>query len=272
MTALVPITGVKRATIFKAALKIANKRLSDHDLTVRFFAQWPFKKDVDSKDPDAFDSRPNIDLEMLVNRRWYRIDIVYMRQMPIEPERLKSPADLAQAIYDKAIEHFLAMSNPNIFISATGSKYDMTDVGKDTFFIDKQGYMRVSNMRVIRPKGDKVDPIKDSTFRSHTVMRLVKMPDNTLVLSDLFDTIRTDNRSGGYMLRQRPIDVPLESICDDRQEDAAKYGDRYVVMVRNREGIERFFSDPDSYLRDPASYIPKVKQGLLCAEAALGKK
>lgn len=250
------ITPEYRASVFKQALEIANDRLKTHHLSVRFFEQWPPKPNIESNNPNSFDERADINLEMCVNGKWHHIDIVYMREMPIEPEKLKSPSALAKTIYDKALEHFKAMSNPSILITATGSKFDLTGLSKDDFSVDQQGYIRVSGMRVVYPRGKYMKPAKAEDFHSHHIISFRKMNNGTLLLTDPFDSIRTDHRTGKYLIRQKSIYIPFDLILNERKEAAAEYEKDYIVIVRNQQDIQRFLADPASYLKDPDSYFP----------------
>lgn len=222
----------ERFALFSDAMAQANEQLKAQDVELRCEGQWP-PTDQPVR-ANAFDARPDVDLSMRVNGKWVPIDIVYLRQMPVEPERLKSVAALTEDLFNKALGHLRAMGNPRILISEAGSKYDTSHLRNHAFRFDEAGYIRIDNMRVVhkKPGTDFFSPIKASNIRSHTISQIIELGDDIVNLTDDFDQIRTDGRKGMYCLIGSAHAIAVEKIVDLRRNEAEEYKGLYIPLVR----------------------------------------
>lgn len=219
-----------RVALLNGALEQANQKLKAHDLELRSDGQWPPKP---GDRADHFDERPDVDISMRADGKWVPIDIVYLRQMPIEPEKLKSVAALAEDLFEKALGHFKAIGNRHILISEAGSKYE-SHLKKHTFHFDDEGYIRIDNMRVVhkKPESEFYSPIKASNIRSHSIQKIVELGDDIVNITDDFDLIRTDGRKGMFCLIGKAQSVALDQFPPSRRDEAAKYDGPYIPLVR----------------------------------------
>jgi hypothetical protein len=171
---------------------------------------------------------------MRVNGKWVPIDIVYLRQMPVEPERLKTVATLVDDLFYKALGHLGAMKNPLILISEVGSKYDTSHLRNHTFRFDEAGYIRIDNMRVVhkKPGAEFFSPIKASDIRSHTISQIRGLGNDIVNLTDDFDRIRTDGRTGMYCLISKAVAIATDQFPEGRRREAETYEGLYIPLVR----------------------------------------
>jgi|GEM_PF-5266726 hypothetical protein len=228
------ITSSDRIYLVDEAIRTANEQLREYNLEVGYPTQWPPKID-DS--PDVMDQRPDVNLKMLVLGEWVDIDIIYLRQMPQEPEKLKTVAQLTDDIFKKALAHRDAMNSSKIYISSSGSKFDFSEVGPEQFSIDSGGYIRVGNTRIVIGTEPNYKPIKAADIRCHTIS-VVRAQGNVVVMNDEFDKFRTDGRKGIYCSMDKAIDIARESIVLDRQQEAQSYeketgGSKYIPIQRS---------------------------------------
>jgi hypothetical protein len=226
------ISPEERFALFSDALTQANERLKAHEVELRCVGQWP--PTDQAVRANAFDARPDIDLSMLVNGKWVPIDIIYLRQMPVEPERLKSVAALTEDLFNKALGYLRAMGNPRILISEAGSKYDTSHLRNHTFHFDEAGYIRIDDMRVThkKPGAEFFSPIKASDIRSHTISQIMEFGNDIVNLTDDFDQIRTDGRKGMYCLISRAAAITIDQFPECRRREAEMYEGLYIPLVR----------------------------------------
>jgi hypothetical protein len=219
----------ERFALFDSALIKANESLlKEHDVELSCGGQWPRK--IGDRF-EAFDQRPDIDLYMQVNGEWVHIDIIYMRQMPQEPEKLKTISQLAQDMVAKATQHLEAMKNAKIHISSSGSKLDLSGVEKEVL-IDEKGYIRINGLRIVNKNSEgKYKPIKASDIRSHTIMRVQKLPNGIFNMTDDFDPIRTDGIEGIFCPVNEALEISQENIIEERQFDS-KEVEKYIPIQR----------------------------------------
>ena len=225
------ITSEIRSELLYAALEDANGQLREHHaLELRVAGQWPPRP---SDSPRVLDERPDISLEMHLKGHWIPIDIIYLRQMPQEPEKLKTRAALARDLFEKAVQHLEAMSDPAILISEAGSKYDVRHLTGSPIAFDAAGYLTINSLRVGLPRDDgQFFPIKASDLHSHTIMVFTELPNGSLRLSDDFDAIRTDRREPFHFSPDRIVKIALTQLVPGRQEDARGYEGSYVLATR----------------------------------------
>jgi hypothetical protein len=242
---------LERATLFKTALAQANQKLQTHHLVVRFLSQLPKREEV--VNPDSLDERPDIDLEMHCAGRWYPIDMVYLRQMPQEPEKLKSVEELAQDIYEKAMDHFEAINDRSVIITSSGTKYNTAHLKKHTFGIDSQGYLRLDGLRIVSKGTLGYMPLKENQLRSHTRTIPEELEGDVFNITDRFDKGRTDGRKGMYCVTKKAAFIALERIAPSRRDEAKGYeqdGDlrgRYIPLVRTWEEVEQLFAGSSNF-------------------------
>ena len=132
-----------RARLFISALEHANRKLKSHELAVGLIFQCP-KIKGEVLNLDNLDQKSDFDLAMRYADRWLRIDVVYFG-----PKKPTSVEELSQDIYEKAIDHLLAMNDRTVFITSLGTKYNTSHLKKHAFEIDSQGYLRVNGLRII---------------------------------------------------------------------------------------------------------------------------
>ena len=230
--------GIDRANLFKAALNKANEKLEGFELVVRFVSQFPKKEEV--ADPDEFDERPDIVLEMRSNGNWLPIDIVYIRQMPQEPEKLKTLEELKKDIFDKAVRYMAALIEPHMIITSSGAIIETKHLQKHTFEVDPQGYVRVDALRVVCKAGNGYLPLKASQLHTHTAMIPEELEGGVFNITDSFDKIRKDGKQGMYCLTKKADSIALERIIPARQDEAKEYGKRqYIPLVRTWEEVDQ---------------------------------
>ncbi len=235
-----------RANLFKAALSRANEKLKEHELVIRFVSQIPKKEEL--VNPDAFDERPDIDLEMNCADKWMPIDIVYLRQMPQEPEKLKTVEVLAQDIFEKVVRYITADSDPHMIITSSGAIIETKHLKKHTFEIDPQGYVRVDALRVVCKAGNGYMPIKASQLHTHTTMIPEELEGDVFNITDSFDKIRTDGKQGMYCVTIKADSIALERLIPARQDEAKEYGKgHYIPLVRTWEEVQQLFTGTSKF-------------------------
>ena len=235
-TAVTPIA-TDRANLFQAALKGANEGLQKFNLIVRFVSQLPKKEEV--VNPDAFDERPDIDLEMQSDGKWFPIDIVYLRQMPQEPEKLKSVEELTQDIFEKAVRYSVAVGKPHTLITSSGTIITTGHLKKHTFEVDPQGYIRIDALRIVYKINGSYLPVKVAQLHSHTALIPEELEDDVFNITDSFDKIQTDGKQGLFCVTKKADSIALEKILPGRREEAKEYGaGRYIPLVRTHEEVK----------------------------------
>jgi hypothetical protein len=246
MAAAVTPIAIDRANLFKAALRGANEGLQRFNLIVRFVSQIPTKEEV--VNPDAFDERPDIALEMQCDGKWLPIDIVYLRQMPKEPEKLKSVEELTQNIYEKAVRYIIAAGKPHTLITSWGTIIQTGHLKKHTFEIDSQGYIRIDALRVVLKGSDIYVPLKASQLHSHTAIFPEELEDDVFNITDSFDKMRTDGQQGLFCVTKKADSIALEKISPGRREEAKEYGaGRYIPLVRTHEEVKQLFAETSNF-------------------------
>ncbi len=227
-----------RAEHFYQALAEANRKLLEHHLIVQCDGQWPPKK---GDDLNHFDERPDISLSMKIDGQWYPIDIVYMRKMPQEPETVKTVEDLSEDITAKALEHRSVMDNPEFLISTAGSKFT-SKLKNHTFSFDKDGYIRIDDLRVVHKTGEWLKPIQASDIHSHHYMTVQEESPDIVNITDPFDQIRTDGKEGMYCVLKKTQHIALKNLHPERRQDAENYeketGGTYIPLVRTMKETE----------------------------------
>jgi hypothetical protein len=237
MATTVHSIALDRAALFKAALSGANERLKKFELVVRFVSQLPKKEEV--VNPNSFDDRPDIDLEMHFDGKWLPIDIVYLRRMPQDPENLKSVEELTKDIFEKAARYRAAVGEPHTIITSSGTIIQTGHLKKHTFGIDPQGYIRVDALRIVCKCNDSYMPIKVSQLHSHTAIIPEELEDDVFNITDDFDKMRTDGRQGMFCVTKKADSIAVEKIMPARREEAKEYGaGRYIPLVRKHEEVK----------------------------------
>jgi hypothetical protein len=246
MATTVHSIALDRADLFKAGLRGANASLKKFGLVVRFVSQLPKKEAV--VNPDAFDERPDIDLEMQCDGKWFPIDIVYLRQMPQEPEKLKSVEELTRDIFEKAVRYSASVGAPHTLITSSGTIIQTGHLKKHRFEIDPQGYIRIDALRIVCKGSDGYMPIKASQLHSHTKLVPEELEGDVFNITDDFDKIRTDGRQGMFCVTKKADVIAIAKIMPARREEAKEYGaGRYIPLVRTGKEVEQLFAGTSNF-------------------------
>lgn len=100
-------------------------------------------------------------------------------------EGFYAPEELADIIFDKLEGHLKTKENPNILISATGSKYSIEHLKNNTLAIDAEGYLRLNNLRIW---ADKINgPLEARSLRSSNVIAFHEYEDRIALPYDKED-------------------------------------------------------------------------------------
>lgn len=219
------ITPEIRANTFFAALNLANQCLEEDELEVGFGGMWPNNGQGD------FDERPEVELKVRMDGIVYPIDLVYMRQMPIEPEQLKTVEQLSQDIVKKVRAHFQWMNDPHILFSSKGTKFYSEDAIEKgyRFSFDAQEYIRINGLRIAMKREDQYRVLKAGDLRSHTIIRVCELSNLVLHITDDFEEIRTDGRAGFICSVEKAVTIAKELLTSNVEYDKI---DQYYLMER----------------------------------------
>ena len=227
-----PVTSQQRIELVNDALMQANAALASQGIQVGSLGQWPPKTD---EIPGQWNERPDVDLEMTIEDELHPIDIVYIRATsPEKSEQLKTVSQLAEDIKKKALAHFEALSDKDVFISSSGSKFNLGSVNEKDFFIDPEEYIVAFGLRIAFSTSDTTyKPIKASDIHSHTQMQVIRVIGSDIIwIKDDFDDFRTDGKKGIFCDSRKAISIAKDHIVSGRQADAESYKKKYIIISR----------------------------------------
>lgn len=136
------------------------------------------------------------------------IDIIDPKAL--DETSLKSKEELVTEIINKIDQHLLAEKTEGIFISSSGSKFDVRNLKDHHFDIDPEGYIRIDGYRICVNRGEnRYIILKAEQLRSYTIHRLVKEGEGVRSFDD-YDVVRL-NGGGMFIDTTKTIKIDQEN-------------------------------------------------------------
>lgn len=151
----------------------------------------------------------------------------------VDEKSFKPEDRLAAEIVAKVKQHLLAEKTERIFISASGSKFDVRQLRGHEFFIDEAGYLVLDDHRVcIATAENTFVVLKAEQFRSYTIHRLINEDLNVRIFDD-YDLVRLGSSKGMKINVSRAVSLAKEQIALKNQADAETYQGQYFQLYRD---------------------------------------